>query len=47
MTDLQERLIARGIQSDDTSMLFAVMMHCLPDDHSVYGGKPIGRFCSC
>jgi len=43
-TDLQERLIARGIQSDDTSMLLAVMMHCLPDDHSVYGGKPIWPF---
>lgn len=40
-TDLQERLIAHGIQSDDTSMLLAVMMHCLPDDHSAYGNKPI------
>jgi hypothetical protein len=40
-TDLQERLIARGVQSDDPSMLLAVMMHCLPDDHSVYGGKPV------
>lgn len=40
-TDLQERLIAHGVQSDDASMLLAVMMHCLPDDHSVYGGKPI------
>ena len=40
-TDLQERLIARGVQSDDPSMLLAVMMHCLPDDHSAYGGKPI------
>ena len=40
-TDLQERLIARGVQSDDTSMLLAVMMHCLPDDHSVFGGKPV------
>jgi hypothetical protein len=43
-TDLQERLIARGVQSDDPSMLLAVMMHCLPDDHSVYGGKPIWPF---
>ena len=43
-TDLQERLIARGIQSDDPSMLLAVMMHCLPDDHSAYGGKPIWPF---
>jgi len=40
-TDLQERLIAHGVQSDDPSMLLAVMMHCLPDDHSAYGGKPI------
>ena len=40
-TDLQERLIAHGAQSDDPSMLLAVMMHCLPDDHSAYGGKPI------
>jgi len=40
-TDLQERLIARGVQSDDPSMLLAVMMHCLPDDHSVFGGKPV------
>ena len=40
-TDLQDRLLAHGIASDDTSMLLAVMMHCLPDDHSVYGGKPI------
>lgn len=40
-TDLQERLIARGVQSDDASMLLAVMMHCLPDDHSAYGGKPV------
>ena len=40
-TDLQERLVARGVQSDDPSMLLAVMMHCLPDDHSAYGGKPI------
>lgn len=43
-TDLQERLIARGIQSDDPSMLLAVMMHCLPDDHPAYGGKPIWPF---
>lgn len=40
-TDLQERLIARGVQSDDPSMLLAVMMHCLPDDHSAFGGKPV------
>jgi hypothetical protein len=40
-TDLQERLIAHGALSDDPSMLLAVMMHCLPDDHSAYGGKPI------
>ena len=40
-TDLQERLIARGAQSDDPSMLLAVMMHCLPDDHSAFGGKPV------
>jgi hypothetical protein len=40
-SDLQERLVARGVQSDDPSMLLAVMMHCLPDDHPVYGGKPI------
>jgi hypothetical protein len=43
-TDLQERLIARGIQSDDPSMLLAVMMHCLPDDHPAYGGKPVWPF---
>lgn len=43
-TDLQERLIARGVQSDDPSMLLAVMMHCLPDDHPAYGGKPIWPF---
>ena len=29
-TDLQERLIARGVQSDDPYMLLAVMMRCLP-----------------
>jgi hypothetical protein len=40
-TDLQDRLVAHGIASDDPSMLLAVMMHCLPDDHSAYGGKPI------
>ena len=40
-TDLQERLSARGVASDDTSMLLAVMMHCLPDDHSAFGGKPV------
>jgi hypothetical protein len=40
-TDLQERLMARGVQSDDPSMLLAVMMHCLPDDHSAFGGKPV------
>jgi len=40
-TDLQDRLVAHGVQSDDPSMLLAVMMHCLPDDHSAYGGKPI------
>lgn len=40
-TDLQERLSARGVPSDDTSMLLAVMMHCLPDDHSAFGGKPV------
>jgi hypothetical protein len=40
-TDLQERLIARGVQSDDPSMLLAVMMHCLPDDHPAFGGKPV------
>lgn len=43
-TDLQERLIARGVQSDDPSMLLAVMMHCLPDDHPAFGGKPIWPF---
>ena len=43
-TDLQERLISRGIQYDDTSMQLAVMMHCLPDDHPAYGGKPIWPF---
>jgi hypothetical protein len=40
-TDLQDRLVSHGIASDDPSMLLAVMMHCLPDDHSAYGGKPI------
>ena len=40
-TDLQERLIARGVQSDDPPMLLAVMMHCLPDDHPAFGGKPV------
>jgi hypothetical protein len=29
------------VQSDDPSMLLAVMMHCLPDDHSAFGGKPV------
>ncbi len=43
-TNLQERLIARGVQSDDPSMLLAVMMHCLPDDHSAFGGKPVWPF---
>jgi hypothetical protein len=40
-SDLQERLVAHGVQSDDPSMLLAVMMHCLPDDHSAFGGKPV------
>ena len=40
-TDLQDRLVSHGVASDDPSMLLAVMMHCLPDDHSAYGGKPI------
>ena len=39
-TDLQDRLASHGVASDDTAMLLAVMMHCLPDDHAALA-KPM------
>ena len=39
-TDLQDRLASHGVQSDDPAMLVAVMMHCLPDDHTALA-KPM------